>query len=625
MLNERQQKLVSYIRQLNIPVTIDQLVSYFGKSERTIRNDIKMIQLWASAQDVSIHFKNATVYLDEETKQKLLFHPNQSNWEEAMANSPLTRQILITLSLLMSDETRSLTDIATQYNISKSTIASDMKAVHEWLHSLNIPLKSNKQGYFVEVKELQRRIAMINCLEWLEHSYMSTQPLHTISWANLSHKKIHHFEQIYHKYLHQFPQNYLPMYAILFVQYERIEHGTTTELMMKDELSISELAQKKTFLQPIVQLFNELGIELLENEQLYVSLIEQLYSGNINERCDAENKLYATNYIKHLQSHLSIQVFSNETNELLMVELQKILLWQQYELTTLHPLYAAVIKKYQVLFNVLQHVSTTHPIWQNIPMPMWTNIVLLLAGELELQQVDDQKIRAVLVCPNGSATSYFLEKKLQRYFQNIEIVEKKSVEELHQLAKADYDIIISTVLLEEMNERVVIIPPLLDEKQMDVLRNFIRNIEQKRQVEMAHIHSIFPNNTIRYQERALSIEQLLSLGHEILEDNGYVNHEVKQQLFDAYEKFGLYFEILPGVIMPHVLSEHVLKAGLSCICLKEPFVIGDKEIQTVITLVSPNEKEHIHLLQLLYELISKTKSGFELNSIIEKRDKTYAT
>jgi mannitol/fructose-specific phosphotransferase system IIA component (Ntr-type) len=150
-------------------------------------------------------------------------------------------------------------------------------------------------------------------------------------------------------------------------------------------------------------------------------------------------------------------------------------------------------------------------------------------------------------------------------------------------------------------------------------------VEEKKQMEISQLESIFPNNAIAYMENAKSIEQLLTLGFEILETNGYVQPVVKEELLAAYEKFGLYFEILPGVIMPHVLSPNVNKAGLSCICLKEPFVIHGKEIQTVITLVSPNEKEHVQLLQLLYELVSKTKSGFELNSIIEKRDRTYAT
>lgn len=625
MLNERQQKLFTYIRQLNRPVTIEQLASYFTKSERTIRNDLKILQLWGSSQGIPIHVKNSIVHLDEETIQQLLIQSAIQNGQESMASSPLTRQLFITLSLLMSDETKTLSDLAVQYHTSKSTVASDMKSVMEWLKPLNIQLNSNKQGYFIEVNELQRRVAMVNCLEWLEHSYMSTESFHTVSWANLSHRNMQQMEQLYQAMMSQLPQSQLPLYAILLVQYERIKHGVEIEGLLFDSISVISTKEHVETAQLIRQLYQQLGLILSNEELAFTLLMLALYSGNVDQQVKSLNQFCISDYLHQLQIQLSLTSFDHETQSLLDAELNKLLLWQQYGLKMVHPLYLAVQDKYQVIYHVLQQASVIDVKWQEIPMPMWTNMVLLLAGELELQQTQGQKIRAVLVCPNGSATSYFLEKKLQRYFQNIEIVDKRSVEEVQSSSETDYDIIISTVLMKEKNRRIIVIPPILDEKQLEILRNFIRNVEEKKQMEISQLESIFPNNAIAYMENAKSIEQLLTLGFEILETNGYVQPVVKEELLAAYEKFGLYFEILPGVIMPHVLSPNVNKAGLSCICLKEPFVIHGKEIQTVITLVSPNEKEHVQLLQLLYELVSKTKSGFELNSIIEKRDKTYAT
>ena len=625
MLNERQQKLFTYIRQLNRPVTIEQLASYFTKSERTIRNDLKILQLWGSSQGIPIHVKNSIVHLDEETIQQLLIRSAIHNGQDSMASSPLTRQLFITLSLLMSDETKTLSDLAVQYHTSKSTVASDMKSVMEWLKPLNIQLNSNKQGYCIEVNELQRRVAMVNCLEWLEHSYMSTESFHTVSWANLSHRNMQQMEQLYQAMMSQLPQSQLPLYAILLVQYERIKHGVEIEGLLFDSISVISTKEHVETAQLIRQIYQQLGLILSNEELAFTLLMLALYSGNVDQQVKSLNQFCISDYLHQLQIQLSLTSFDHETQSLLDAELNKLLLWQQYGLKMVHPLYLAVQDKYQVIYHVLQQASVIDVKWQEIPMPMWTNMVLLLAGELELQQTQGQKIRAVLVCPNGSATSYFLEKKLQRYFQNIEIVDKRSVEEVQSSSETDYDIIISTVLMKEKNRRIIVIPPILDEKQLEILRNFIRNVEEKKQMEISQLESIFPNNAIAYMENAKSIEQLLTLGFEILETNGYVQPVVKEELLAAYEKFGLYFEILPGVIMPHVLSPNVNKAGLSCICLKEPFVIHGKEIQTVITLVSPNEKEHVQLLQLLYELVSKTKSGFELNSIIEKRDKTYAT
>ena len=85
----------------------------------------------------------------------------------------------------------------------------------------------------------------------------------------------------------------------------------------------------------------------------------------------------------------------------------------------------------------------------------------------------------------------------------------------------------------------------------------------------------------------------------------------------------MYFEILPGLIMPHVISKHATRVGISCVCLKNPVSINGKLIFASITLVSPNDEAHIHPIKMLYEVLSNIQNVHEFCTLLEKRRATY--
>lgn len=626
MLNERQRKLLTYIKQLERPCTVEELSTYFAMSERTIRNDIKLIRLWGEEHQIPIHFKNSHLHIGDEAKPLLKQLLNVREDIDSITNTPLTRQLYIILTLLMTDEYVSLTELAEQFSTSKSTIVTDMKGASEWLKKLQISIISKRHGYFIEVDELRRRLAMINVMEWLEYSYKSSTPYNYIAWMNLSYRDIQYFNLLYKELGHNLVDVDIPLYVSLLVQFERIKNGTqlseSDSFVMSNELSIhtNHVYESNT----IDNFYEKLNMNISKTESAFIPIISYLYCRNYKDSITVPMSYSTHKLIDHLIEQLGLGEISDETWPFLVNESTRLFEWHRHKLYRFNPLFPITYSKYRIIFNIIENCQQQLVQWSSIPLHMWTEIVLLLAGELELQQHKHSKIRAILVCPSGSATSYFLEKRLQRYFPTIHIVTRMSVEQLMtQQVQMEYDFIISTVLINEMNDRVVVIPPLIDEKQIEILHHFIRKYEQQKLIENDSIYSIIPEDCIQWLKETTSIEQLMIHGSRILQNKGIVNEQVQRELLATYEKFGMYFELMPGLIMPHIISQNVSKVGISCICLKQPLLMNGKQIYTAITLVSPNDKEHVSLLNNLYELLSKTKTVQELNILMEKRKATY--
>lgn len=99
-------------------------------------------------------------------------------------------------------------------------------------------------------------------------------------------------------------------------------------------------------------------------------------------------------------------------------------------------------------------------------------ITMYLAGALERARLRP-RARGVVVCPSGMATVWVLVSRLQAEFPGLELVHAVSMEEFQQLNVCEFDIVVSTVPLQVDDVPLVVVNPLLIDRDVASIRQHI--------------------------------------------------------------------------------------------------------------------------------------------------------
>ncbi|MYH87700.1 MAG: PRD domain-containing protein [Acidimicrobiaceae bacterium] len=87
-------------------------------------------------------------------------------------------------------------------------------------------------------------------------------------------------------------------------------------------------------------------------------------------------------------------------------------------------------------------------------------ITMYLAGAMERARLRPRR-RALVVCPSGMATAWVLVSRIQAEFPELELVEVLSERGYEALSHDQFDLVITTITLKEINAPVVVVSPLL--------------------------------------------------------------------------------------------------------------------------------------------------------------------
>ena len=87
-------------------------------------------------------------------------------------------------------------------------------------------------------------------------------------------------------------------------------------------------------------------------------------------------------------------------------------------------------------------------------------ITMYLAGSMERARLRPRR-KALVVCPSGMATVWVLVSRIKAEFPELELVEVLSERGYEALSHDQFDLVISTITLQEINAPVVVVSPLL--------------------------------------------------------------------------------------------------------------------------------------------------------------------
>ncbi len=95
-------------------------------------------------------------------------------------------------------------------------------------------------------------------------------------------------------------------------------------------------------------------------------------------------------------------------------------------------------------------------------------VTMYLSGAMERANLRPRR-RAMVVCPSGMATAWVLVSRLQAEFPELSLVQVLSASEYEQQKTADFNFVISTIPLPEIDAPVVVVSPLLSSSDVATL------------------------------------------------------------------------------------------------------------------------------------------------------------
>lgn len=238
--------------------------------------------------------------------------------------------------------------------------------------------------------------------------------------------------------------------------------------------------------------------------------------------------------------------------------------------------------------------------------------------------------RAVVVCHMGICTANFLAQRLKTHVQ-IHIAAITSNHKLSEvLEKQDFDLIISTISLEEQRLPWIKVSPMLNESDISLLQKALFNISMSKQKEQSladggngdgcfEAHPIFKLENILLDVSCSTWQAAIrQAARPLIAERAVTEGYVKAILASA-ERNGAYFVYCPQVALAHAgPNDGVLKFGISLIRLQTELAFGHPvhdPVRYVICLAARQDEPLLQEVLKIMDLLSREEIRKELDGL----------
>ena len=681
-MNKRSREILSQLitkTEYSQTISIQDLAEMFKVSSRTIRYDIEQINDYLKEnhlQPLNLGKQGVINTQADITKAR------ESLSEEGFYSFKLSREERVCFSAVMmicSDDYITLSEIADQLFVSRSTIIQDLEHIKSFFRERHLyVLSHSNKGLLLEGREIDKRNLLIDMIQSensiFQHLTQCLSKNLKIDLEDISmiEKIINEAEHIYGRFLtdQSFVQlrNYfqLSLYRLRKAHY--VEYGDDKNSKwdmakgMIDQIQqfiVKEIPDTEIYY--VASVLNRMKYikkttsnkEIVKMQVITRNFIEKI-SKDIHRNLQGDYIFYE-NLINHLESTFSTLGDRFAINSVVDEILQR---YPEVKQATERNVY--VFEEY---------------VGRKLSEEEIAYIVVHICAAIERNKNETVRYSVVLVCNGGIGTSQLLLARLEKFF-HLDVIDIIPAHDIENMNMDDVDAVISTISLEGKGIEYIQVDPLLtdedcirvgeklskihpkvseketiSEENQDSLKSLetIKDIleEDEEEIAIGKIKSVIESFFQKKEETTLSDllpAQAIQIGVECsdwkgaieasakyLLKNGAINENYIKAMIKNVMENGPYIVVAPGFALPHeALNAGASKVGMSLIRLKTPVPFGKKEmdpIEWVCCLSAINKETHLkamfQLVNLFYnqsfrKQIKECKTGEEIYKIIEQ-------
>lgn len=598
-LTERELKILSYLIDEDDYINGDDLSSRLGVSKKTIQREMGSMNEILKDENCAIESVPSKGYkLEKDEKSKLinlLFSTKDK--DQVIPTTQQSRQEWLIhkfISLSFNDEPVTLQKLCDELYISMTSLKYDLKRLKNVFEKYDLELvKRENRGLILKGEEDKVRKLIVASLN-SEHE-------------NYSVKDLVGFTQTDEYQLHSMILEAIEQYGIL------ITDLGFTNLLIHIEIAISRIRKNK-IIQSTMQLkkedfvskeyacasylclriSQELNCEMpvFEIQNVYQHLIAQkrILNKNMQIEMDKDTANLVDHTLKKIKQVYGFDFLNDSTLRFgLVAHLDSAINRLKLKMRIKNDLLQEIKTNYPFSFelaNILgKDIEETYTVSINEDEVGF--LAIHFCGAMErLNSLKETSVRALIVCSTGIGTSLLLKSKINTKFKNkIEIVDVCAMYQIKTYPKDEYDLIISTIPVEEQKDSIVV-TPLLNEDDVDRINRYLKygNDQFKPIKDLFVPELFFPNVDLNTREDVIEFmsDQLLKKGYIDLEcKNSYKKRENMATT-----------EIGNLVSVPHSMNGKIYKSAICVGILNKPIQWEYGMVQIVLMIAV--KKEDIH-------------------------------
>ncbi|MGM0876488.1 MAG: BglG family transcription antiterminator [Bacillota bacterium] len=502
IVSARERLILQFLMdEANQEVTIKELADQIDVSERTIHRDLKNIEPLLTEFQLEL-VKRAGIGIkivgNETNVHQLRIAIQKQDYKEY---TPDERMMVALCTLLDHQEPIKLLTLANDLGVTPATISHDLDKMEPFVQEYGLTL-IRRRGYGIELigSEKAKRKAIRTLisdqfdvpdfLKMVRDSIerKSTNKIDSISERLLGlvqKEKLIIIENLINQINSRLPypladSSYVGLVVHLALAIERIQRGENITIKNEYLIQLKDLREFH-FAQEIAEMLEEtFQIDIPEEEVGYITMHLRGAKLRFEGKMDIQDENVE---IAYLVQRLIEQVEKITGKNLkrdsslfqgLLAHLQPAIYRIKQGMKITNPLLAEIKRDYEELFDIVtQAVSVAFP-FDYVPAEEIGYLVLHFGAAIHKRQIRT-KLKALIICSSGIGTSKMLATQIKNQFPDIAELRNISAFELKDMDIEIYDIILSTIPIEEISTDYLLVSPILTAHELEKIKDYIHN------------------------------------------------------------------------------------------------------------------------------------------------------
>lgn len=635
-------------------VSVAQIADEKGLSKRSVYYDIKKINEWLEAQKLPLLEieRKKGIFIAKDQKEQIRRNLKEIPPKLAYTFLPTERVRIIICSVLQRSRQLHIDDFIEMCQVSRNTTIRDLKEATKELAKFQLELfYENGKGYRIRGDLITKRSVFFLFFNSLADLYKKgALILPEEEKAEDIFGRLKKLEEELHA---QYVTGILYSIAAFFSTIKN--HSETVEFSENEE---QEIKNTKEF-QLVLKYFPEFE----ESEKLYLALHllgsrTQSLSSDFMQRDTGQEVLRLAKVLVRSFSRIACVTFEKEEEliQAVSAHLKTSLYRYRYGVQLGNPMLDDIKNEYGDLFEITRNAAKSLEKEIGVPIPDGEIAYITLHFGAYIssgERKEEQKLKVLVVCPNGLSTANMIRKEIYTLvpsIQTVDIISLSDYEEDH-----DYNVVISTIVIENEENLIIVHPILSDSDRISILKKCMK-YENQNVMNVMQITALakkymtesklkeFKEELIEYfsdaslkaytkqNEYGKSICQALDLRHiqiiresmdwkeavwaaaRSLLEEGYIGQSYIEHMIEKTIKYGPYMFITEEVALLHSeIEDGSYMLGISCTVLKKPVVFktrdgGERRAKIMLVLSAQDQVSHIKLLNDIMTIFKEDKN-----------------
>ncbi|MGN4292877.1 BglG family transcription antiterminator [Bacillus cereus group sp. MYBK87-2] len=637
-MNKRQQEILQFLlSESNEYLLVQELADRIGCSEKTIRNDFKVIEEYVEKHSDALLIRRPGLGVCLEITdydKSSLFNKLYAVKQDIGYASDEERLLQIAYSLLMNVKPVTVQELAEQYFVNRATIKKDLDRIETWLEELGLDLVVKQRiGLTVESDERSKRKALAKLSDLIHNRELMNEFIkkqflyHEIEFVMTELKAL---QKRYATFFTDDTLENLLLHTLIMVRRMKLKQPIS---ISKDDLNIvRETKEYGWTLDFLTRLEFVFTVHFTEEEIAYLAI--HILGGKFRYQDEWErNKLNVNNpMLSQVVSHLIGRM--SKLNEIdfgedpfllegLQMHLYTTLNRLQYNLSVSNPMLHEIKRMYPYMFDMLIHELDDMNQSLSLQIPEEEAAYLTLHFQAAMERLSDKKVskNVIIVCHMGIGMSQLLRTKIERKFRHVHVLDciAKSDLEEYLMKNKKVELIISTIDLPQLNIPHFVVSPLLERSEESKLEEFMKKLDElpsNGNKDFVLLNYTTPFLVFLQQEVEHRYELIEKLARSLYE-KGYVEKEYIENAI-ARDRMSA-TTIGAGVAIPHGNPKLIKESVIAVATLREPLDWGVEKVSLVFMLAVKSDGKEV-TKQLFHELSFISEQPVFVQKLIEEKN-----